>query len=149
MADLLIPPFAVSPIDKIKKDVDIYGQSLTGNETELELYKLRRIQEFNVQMRANISGSIGDTEAKLTDVIRMVVIGSGIQLGLITAPWAINTYKYYIETMLPGMGGVGPILGTLNEDLSVLGEWLIGRFYVARTAIRAASTKEQVDAVTL
>lgn len=149
MEDQLIPPFELSFENKTKKEIEVYGQALTGNEAELDLYKLRRIQEFNNTIRANISGRIGDTEAKLTDVIRMVIIGSGIQLGLITAPWVINTYKYYIETMLPGFGGVGPILGTLNDDLSVLGEWLVGKFYVARTAIQSATTQEEVDAVNL
>lgn len=135
--------------DERKQQIEIYGRLLSGEESELELAKLARIQYLKTKMRPRLAAAIGDYGDNITDVTRGLVLGEAIRIGLVTDAEIIAAYSAYVEGLLDGYGGAEAIMTVLLGNTSGLQAELIGGYYIAKQAIAAAETIEAVQAVDL
>jgi small basic protein len=98
-------------------------------------------------MRPRLAASIGDLGDNVTDVIRAIVLGEAIALGLVTDETIINAYSSYVAAMLSAYGGAEAILEVLQGNIGGLQTYLVNQYYVAKQAILSADTAETVSAV--
>lgn len=63
--------------DEKQQQIELYGQLLTGDETELDLAKLARIQYLKTKMRPRLAAQIGDYGDNITDVTRAFHLVNG------------------------------------------------------------------------
>ena len=135
--------------DEQKQEIEIYGQVLTGNETELDLSKLARIQYLKNKMRPRLAAAIGDYGDNITDVTRGLVLGEAIRLGIVADQQVIDGYSAYVEGLLDGYGGAAAIMSVLLGNTVGLQSELISGYYVAKQSIAAAESVEAVQDIDL
>lgn len=127
--------------------IEVYGQVLSGSETELEKAKLARKAYLKQKMRTPLAWDIGDYGDNITDLTRAHVLGEAIRIGLVTDQGVIDAYNGYISNLLTAYGGAEAIMQVLGSNLESLSKWLVSGYYVAVMAINAAETIEDVDLV--
>ncbi len=133
--------------DEKQQQIELYGQLLTGDETELDLAKLARIQYLKTKMRPRLSAQIGDYGDNITDVTRALVLGEAIRIGIVTDIDTITLYNQYIDFMLQAYGGAEEILKILGENTNSLSNHLVNGYYSAKQQIMAV-TEDDEDPIT-
>jgi hypothetical protein len=134
-------------------DVDIYGQELTGEETQLELAKLRRIHYLKQKMRKQLRIDMGDDQDNMADLLRGLVLGLAIQRGDVADQTIKDRYSVYLADMLAGYGGAEAIMDVLEKDKSALEQHVMMGYYLAKQDILAVdvldydSEAEAIEAV--
>lgn len=134
----------MSLTDEQQFQLATYGQLLAGEETELDLARMARIQFLKKKMRPRLAAAIGDTPDNLTDAIRAVVLGDAIQAGLVTDQQVIDQYKTYLQSMLDGYGGAEAILSVLSANTQAIGQYLVAGYYLAKSRIMASEDIEEI-----
>lgn len=135
--------------DAEQNQLDLYGKILDGAETSLDLAKLARIQYLKKKMRPRLAAAIGDTPDNVTDVLRAIILGEAIQLGIVTDQAVIDAHKAYISAMLEGYGGAQAILAVLQSNLGALQSELVNGYYQAKAMILAAQDAATVNGIDL
>jgi len=133
--------------DEKQQQIELYGQLLTGDETELDLAKLARIQYLKTKMRPRLAAQIGDYGDNITDVTRALVLGEAIRIGIVTDIDTITLYNQYIDFMLQAYGGAEAILKVLGENANSLSNHLVNGYYSAKQQIMAV-TEDDEDSIT-
>lgn len=130
-------------IDEKQHQIELYGQLLTGGETELDRAKLARVQYLKTKMRPRLAAQIGDYGDNITDVMRALVLGESIRVGLVTDQEIISGYSQYISYMLRAYGGAEAILSVLGDNASSLSSHLVDGYYAAKQKIMAVSEDDE------
>jgi hypothetical protein len=131
-------------------DVDIYGQELTGEETQLELAKLRRIHYLKQKMRKQLRIDMGDDQDNMADLLRGLVLGLAIQRGDVADQTIKDRYSVYLADMLAGYGGPGAVMDILEKDKTALEQNVMMGYYLAKQdilAVDAADFDSEAEAI--
>jgi hypothetical protein len=134
-------------------EIDIYGQELTGDETPLELAKLKRIHFLKNKMRGPLRVDMGDDQDNMADLLRGMILGLAIQRGDVTDQKTKDRYAVYLSDMLAGYGGAASIMGILEKDKTALEQHVMMGYYLAKQDILAVdvldydSEAEAIEAV--
>ncbi|MHB9075790.1 MAG: hypothetical protein ACYC6G_19995 [Desulfobaccales bacterium] len=129
------------------EQLKVYGQALTGEETELDLVKLQRIQYLKEKGRRFLDLiPFGDTLDIMTDLCKGVILGWAIQQGVVTDPTIINRFKAAVSTQLEFYGGPEFVIGMLEDNAGKLSACM-SRYYQAKAEIALATDMETVMAV--
>jgi len=135
--------------DKENKEIQLYGQFLTGDETALEIARLERKTYLKAKFRPRLAAAIGDYGDNITDSTRAIVLGAAISLGIVTDEAIISGYAAYISAMLEGYGGAASILQTLGQAATGLQQQLVSGYYIAKIQIEQAKTVDDVRKIDL
>jgi hypothetical protein len=127
----------------------MYGQYLTGNETDLEKAKLARARYLKLKMRAGLAADIGDDPDTITDVLRAVLMCQAINLGLVTDEGLVSRMRAYISEMIQGYGGAESIMDVLEYDKQKIGQHVMLGYFAAKAMLQVAETLDDVMAVDL
>jgi hypothetical protein len=133
--------------DRCRHEVDIYGQALSGDESELILARYARCAYLKKKIRPPLEAMIGDYGDNITDTTKALVLASAIALGIVTDPKVVDTFALYVKTMLDAYGGPESILPVLQRGSEGLRLHVVDRYYAAKAAIAAAETVKDVNAV--
>jgi len=133
--------------DKQRKEIDLYGKSLAGDESDLDKARLARIQYLKGKMRPMLADAIGDYGDNITDVTRALVLGEAIRMGIVKDQAVIDGHKAYITTMLEAYGGGGAILSVMQANVGGLSAYLVNGYYSAKQQIMAV-TEDDEDPIT-
>lgn len=131
-------------------DIEIYGQELTGDETPLELSKLKRIQYLKMKMRRQLRKDIGDEQDNIADLLRNLVLGLAIQRRDVTDQTIRDRYSLYLSNMLAGYGGPKAIIDVLEKGATALEQHVMLGYYPAKQdieAVQAADSKSEDEAI--
>jgi hypothetical protein len=130
----------MTPEDQLK----IYGQLLTGEETNLDLSKLLRVTYLKGKLRRLLDLiPFGDAKDNLTDLTKGVLLGWAIQQGIVTDAGIITRFQAAVTAQLEFYGGAEYVMGTLESNAVKLSD-LMSRYYQAKVAIAAAADIEAV-----
>jgi hypothetical protein len=128
---------------------EMYGQVLTGAETDLELAKLARKRYLKIKMRQGLAHEVGDDKDTITDVLRLALLCYGISSGIVTDTNAIARTNAYVAEMIMGYGGADNMLDILEFCRDAVGRHVVAGFFAAKVAIDAAETVDDVRMVDL
>jgi len=123
-------------------EFDIYGQQLTGDETQLEREKLRRVQYLKNKMRTRLTLELGDDQDTIADLTRAVVLGLGIAKGTVTDQTVIDRYNLYLQDMLDGYGGAEAIMDVLEDKKTAIEQHVVMGYYLAKQDILAVQESD-------
>jgi len=127
----------------------LYGKTVTGEESELELEKAARKRYLKLKMRESLAHEIGDDPDAITDVLRTVLLCYGVSSGLITDKSVIERVNSYASEMLAGYGGADNMLDVIEFDKEAVGRHVVMGFFKAKAEIDAAKTSEDVRMIDL
>lgn len=130
-------------------EFQLYGQYLTGSETELEKAKLARARYLKVKMRKRLAAEIGDDPDTITDIMRAVLLCYSVSVGIVTDPDVIARLNVYIVEMLAGYAGPGNIMDVLEYDKAMIQQHVLMGYFAAKAQLMAADTVEEVCGVDL
>jgi hypothetical protein len=130
-------------------EIELYGQLLTGSESELDIARLARITYLKKKMRPRLAAVIGDTPDNVTDVLRAVILGEAIALGIVTDQDVIDGHAQYVSVMLAGYGGAEAILGVMQQNMGALRDELIAGYYEAKKDILTSWSVEEINRIDL
>jgi len=128
---------------------EMYGQVLTGDETELELAKLARKRYLKIKMRQGLSHEVGDDPDTITDMLRVILLCHGVNAGIITDAAHIGRINTYVGEMIMGYGGPASMLDIIEFDKDAVGRHVVAGFFAAKAAVDAAQTVDDVRMVDL
>ena len=121
-----------------------YGQVLTGEETELDLVKLQRIQYLKAKGRRFLDLiPFGDTKDNVTDLVKGVLLGWAIQQGIVTDSALIARFNAAVTAQLEFYGGPEFVMSMLEDNAVKLGNCM-ARYYQAKVGIMAAEDEDDV-----
>jgi hypothetical protein len=134
-------------IDDKTSQLEQYGSTLTGVETDLAKAKLARVQYLKLKLRRLLGWeNIGDLNDIAADVNKSLLLGLGIVSGAITNAPLIARYKAYLAAQITLYGGPAKIMNTLEANAVPLLKW-VARLADAKVAIAAAVDVEAVSKV--
>lgn len=134
-------------IDDKTSQLEQYGSTLTGAETELAKAKLARVQYLKLKLRRLLGWeNIGDLNDIAADVNKSLLLGLGIVSGAITNASLIARYKAYLAAQITLYGGPAKIMDKLEANAIPLLKWM-AKLTDAKTDIVAAEDEEAVGAV--
>lgn len=128
---------------------EMYGQVLTGTETELDLAKLARRRYLKIKMRQGLAHEVGDDPDTTTDVLRTALLCYAVSAGLVTDAPVITRLNTYVGEMIAGYGGAEAVLDVLEFDKDAVGRHVVEGYFAAKATIDEAETVEAVNAVDL
>jgi len=130
-----------------EEQLKIYGQVLTGTETDLDLTKLQRVNYLKAKLRRKLDLiPFGDTKDNVTDLTKGVILDWAIARGIVTDATLLAQFDALVKAQLEFYGGPEFVLSMLVDNSIKLGDW-IGKYYSAKTAIEAAEDEEAVRLV--
>ena len=130
-------------------EFQLYGQYLTGSETELERAKLARARYLKVKMRRQLAAEIGDDPDTITDILRAVLLCYAVQIGIVSDQDVIDRLNVYVTEMLAGYGGAAAVLDVLEYDKAAIGRHVMLGYFAAKARLAHAETVEDVMNVDL
>lgn len=134
-------------IDEIQTQLGLYGQVLSGSETDEERAKLLRNHYLKTKVRRLMDQeNLGDIHDIAADVNKSLLLAVGILSGAVTDQGVIDRYRAYVAAQIQGYGGPKSIMDKLEKNAMVLGKWL-GLLTDAKAAIVAAKDAEAVSGV--
>ena len=134
-------------IDEKTSQLEHYGSTLAGEETELAKAKLARVRYLKLKLRRLLGWeNIGDLNDITADVNKSLLLGLGILSGTITNAPLIARYKAYLAAQITLYGGPAAIMDKLEAIAKPLLKWMT-KLTAAKVAIAAAPDIEAVGAV--
>jgi hypothetical protein len=134
-------------IDDKTSQLEQYGSTLAGTETELAKAKLARVQYLKLKLRRLLGwDNVGDPEDIATDVNKSLLLGMGILSGAITNAPLIARYKAYLAAQITLYGGPVKIMDKLEANAVPLLKW-VARLTTAKATVASAADIEAVGVV--
>lgn len=134
-------------IDDKTSQLEQYGSTLSGAETELAKAKLARVQYLKLKLRRLLGWeNIGDLDDIAADVNKSLLLGLSILSGAITNAPLIARYKAYLVAQITLYGGPTKIMDKLEANAVPLLKWM-ARLTDAKVAIAAAADIAAVGTV--
>ena len=131
------------------RELELYGRVLTGNETELDIARLARVQYLKKKMRRKLAADIGDSPDNVADMTRALVLGMAIDAGIVADPQIITRYHLYIQDMVQNYGGAESIMDVLEYDKTCLEQHVVAGYFLAKQTIDEAADVDEVRLVDL
>jgi hypothetical protein len=131
------------------KEFELYGCVLTGNETDLDLVRIARVQYLKKKMRRKLAIDIGDGPDNVADMTRALVLGMAIDAGIVTDSQIITRYHLYIQDMIQNYGGAEAIMDVLEHDKACLEQHVVAGYFLAKQTIGEEDDPEAIRMVDL
>jgi hypothetical protein len=131
------------------KEFELYGCVLTGNETDLDLVRLARVQYLKKKMRRKLAIDIGDGPDNVADMTRALVLGMAIDAGIVTDSQIITRYHLYIQDMIQNYGGAEAIMDVLEYDKTALEQHVVAGYLLAKQTIYESEDEEEIRLIDL
>jgi hypothetical protein len=131
------------------KEFELYGCVLTGNETDLDLVRLARVQYLKKKMRRKLAIDIGDGPDNVADMTRALVLGMAIDAGIVTDSQIITRYHLYIQDMIQNYGGAEAIMDVLEYDKTALEQHVVAGYFLAKQTIYESEDEEEIRLIDL
>jgi len=129
-----------------EEQLKIYGQPLKGDETELDLVKLQRVQYLKEKGRRFLDLlPFGDAKDILTDLCKGSILGWAIEQGVVD-PAIIERWRTIVAAQLEFYGGPEVIMAMIEANAAKLTACM-SRYYQAKAEIAAATDVEAVTRV--
>jgi hypothetical protein len=129
------------------QQLEIYGRTLTGSETENEKEAIARAQYLKIKLRRLLDWeNVGDLYDIAADVNKSMLLGMGILSGAIAEEEVVNRYKAYIQDQVALYGGPKAIMDKLEANAVPLAKWL-AKLGEAKVALTAAKDVGEILAV--
>lgn len=128
-----------------------YGRVLTGDETELELAQLARIQYLKTgpgKLRDRLAHGIGDTPDNIADLTRTVIACYAVDRGIITDPLIIARLDAVIASMVEGYGGEEVIISAIEANNTLLLS-ATSEYFRAKAEIMACADEDDIRMIDL
>jgi hypothetical protein len=126
------------------QQLEIYGRTLAGSETENEKEAIARAQYLKIKLRRLLElENIGDLYDIAADVNKSILLGVGILSGTITEKEVVDRYKAYVQDQVALYGGPKAIMDKLEANAVPLAKWL-AKLGAAKVALAAAKDVEEI-----
>lgn len=120
-----------------------YGRVLTGEETDLELAQLARVQYLKTaKLRPPLAYEIGDTPDNIADLTRTQVAFYGVSRGIITDPALVARLDNIAVALLYGYGGAEKAVSAIEENNAVLLEQTAAYFHAKKRIMESTDVDE-------
>lgn len=130
---------------------ELYGQILSGDESELERDQLARIKYLKTgpgKLRDRLAHGIGDTPDNVADITRTIIACHAVNRGIITNPSIIARLDAVIASMLEGYGGQEAIISAIEWNNALLLA-ATSDYFRAKAEIMASTNPEEIRMIDL
>ena len=130
---------------------ELYGQILSGDESELERDQLARIKYLKTgpgKLRDRLSRGIGDTPDNVADLTRLNIACHAVNRGIISNPSIIARLDAAIVSMLEGYGGEEAIVSAIEANNALLLA-ATSDYFRAKAEIMASTDLEEIRMIDL
>jgi len=130
---------------------ELYGQILSGDESEVELAQLARVKYLKTgpgKLRDRLSHGIGDTPDNVADITRTIIACHAVNRGIITSPSIIARLDAVIASMLEGYGGEEAIIFAIEGNNALLLA-ATSDYFRAKAEIMASTDPEEIRMIDL
>ena len=132
-----------------EQQFEIYGQLLTGQETEKELKQIKRINYLKQKSRKDLEYSLGDTRDNISDVEKGLILGFAVAFNIIQNNETKAKYKEYVTELLNIYGGPEHILRKLVDKKELMKNIVDQEYMVAKKRILNETDIEKIDQIDL